>query len=107
MVEDTLPFSCARDLRGGWRISKENGFLVMVNTDEDTPSPFQVLLTSAPPLVGNDSVATRLFDASYTKTLAPVANGSQAGFVLEDWIGPGEVNIYTLGSVTCGEAAQL
>ena len=82
------------------------GFLVLVNTDEDAPSPFQVLLTSAPPLVGNDSVATRLFDASYTKPLAPVPNGSQAGFVLEDWIGPGEVNIYTLGSAACGEAAH-
>ena len=86
------------------------GFLVLVNTDETAPELFQLELTSAPPTAANDSAAVRLFDAGYTKPLMRSTDGTGSGDdtgstgggnkLLEDWVGPGEVNIYLLGSPT-------
>ena len=92
---------------GSTNASVSCGFLVLVNTNEAAPELFQLELTAAPPTAASDSVAVRLFDAGYTKTLLLNTatrrlddTNTGAGKLLEDWVGPGEVNIYMLGSPT-------
>eukprot|EP01050_Picozoa_sp_SAG11_P026870 SAG11_NODE_6593_length_1282_cov_1.201183_1_plen_281_part_00 len=76
-----------------WAVPKTNvtstcTYVVAVNTDEEKLAQFVLLLEPPPPA---DARANRLFEAGYE-----VAAGAGGGF--SDWIAPGSVNVYGVGT---------
>lgn len=78
----------------GWAAPAANAtaactYVVAVNTDEERPAQFVITLDPPPP--ASARAAARLFEAGYE-----VVIGAAGGFT--DWIGPGSVNVYGIGS---------
>eukprot|EP01052_Picozoa_sp_SAG31_P034098 SAG31_NODE_3935_length_3737_cov_1.467565_3_plen_164_part_00 len=75
----------------GWAARRRNSsttctYLVAVNTDEEKPAQFSLSVDPKPPL---KATAARLFEAGYSLSFA--------NNTFLDWIGPGDVNIYSVG----------
>lgn len=78
--------------------------LVAVNANTSTPSRFVLALAGSGGALAGVSEAQRLFEARYTVPLVP-SNGG-ATWRMTDWIGPGQTNVYRLGT-NCSEGTAF